>query len=165
VLRGRLAVTNTISDFLYLHSGAEVSESLVETVPNGVVTAVDGILAVPVATDAGPLQLRVELHDRRPPPLPVGAGDDIATLAWRPLGNELGVTDTVGFGDGWLALGPGDELLAVEVCCRGRDEAATAGVGGDQGAGRGDLDPVVARPGSRGQADRPSEQIRPHAGR
>lgn len=128
VLQARLNVTDTFFNFIYLFSEDDSSE-FPETVPDGVAAAVDGVLAVPVATDAGPLRLSVELYDREPAPLPTVACEDVAVLAWRPAGRLLGLSDTAGSRDDWLTLGPGDEVLAAEVRCRGRDEANHAGVG------------------------------------
>jgi hypothetical protein len=36
------------------------------------------MLAVPVATDAGPLRVSVELHGQQPSPLQDGEGEDVA---------------------------------------------------------------------------------------
>jgi hypothetical protein len=105
------------------------SESLIEEVPNGVAAAMDGVLGVAVATDASPLRVGVELHDRQPPPIALAAGEDVAVLSWRPCGTSLRLADTVGHEVEGLALGPGDGVLAVEVRCRGRDEANHAGIG------------------------------------
>jgi hypothetical protein len=129
VLRDRLEVVEDFSDFVFLFSEADSPESSIEKVPDGVAAAVDGMLAVPVATDAGPLRVSVELHDG-PPPLQADAGEDAGVLTWRPLGQRLRLGDTWGNEVDGLALGAGDEVLAVEVRCRGRDEANRAGTGG-----------------------------------
>lgn len=115
--------------FVYLWSEDDSSESVIEEVPNGVAAAMDGVLGVEVATDTSPLRVRVELHDRQPPPVELAAGEDVAVLTWRPCGTHLRLADTVGHEVDGLELGPGDSVLAVEVRCRGRDEAASAGVG------------------------------------
>lgn len=92
--------------------------------------AVDGMLAVPVATDASPVRVCVELHDQLPLPLEAGDGEDVAVLAWRPVGRMLTLGDTSAMGMvEKLRLGDGDEVLAAEIRCRGRDEASRAGVG------------------------------------
>jgi hypothetical protein len=129
VLRDGLDVVEDFSGFVYLFSEDDSSESYIEQVPDGVAAAVDGMLAVPVATDAGPLQVVVELHDREPPLLEVGAGQDVAILTWRPAGRRLRLGDTGGLEVEALALGDGDGILGVEVRCTGRDEARRAGVG------------------------------------
>jgi hypothetical protein len=130
VLQARLDAVDAFSDFVYLFSEDDSSDSFIETVPDGVAAAVDGMLAVPVATDAGPLRLSVELHDQRPPPQAAVAGEDVAVLAWHPRGRKLRLGDTTYSGGAdRLALGPGDDVLAVEVRCRGRDEANHADVG------------------------------------
>jgi hypothetical protein len=130
VLRGQVDVVEIFSDFVYLFSEDDSSESFIETVPDGVAATVDGMLAVPVATDASPLRLRIELYDQQPPPRTVADGEDVAVLAWRPRGRELRLGDTTSSGgDDQLTLGPGDDVLAVEVRCRGRDEANHAGIG------------------------------------
>jgi hypothetical protein len=116
-------------NFVYLWSEDDSSESVIEEVPNGVAAAMDGVLGVAVATDTSPLRVRVELHDRQPPPVAPAAGEDVAVLTWRPCGTSLRLADTVGHEVEGLELGPGDGLLAVEVRCHGRDEAASAGVG------------------------------------
>ena len=60
-------------NFVYLLSEYDSPDSI-EEVPNGVAAAMDGILAVEVATDTSPLRVSVELHDQQPPPLgPVAA--------------------------------------------------------------------------------------------
>ena len=82
-----------------------------------------------VATDTSPLWVHVELHDRQPPPVELAAGEDAAVLTWRPCGTSLRLADTVGHEVDGLTFGPGDEVLAVEVRCRGRDEVAGAGAG------------------------------------
>jgi hypothetical protein len=129
VLRNRLEVVGEFSDFVYLFSADDPSASYIERVPDGVAAAIDGMLAVPVATDAGPLRVGVELHDREPPPLEAGAGEDVAVLTWRPAGRRLRLGDTTGREVEALALGHGDEFLGVQVGCAGRDEAHRAGVG------------------------------------
>jgi hypothetical protein len=129
VLRDRLDVVEDFSGFVYLFSEDDSSESYIEQVPDGVAAAVDGMLGVPVATDVGPLQVVVELHDREPPLLGAGAGQDVAVLTWRPAGRRLRLGDTGGLEVEALALGDGDEILGVEVRCTGRDEAHRAGVG------------------------------------
>jgi hypothetical protein len=129
VLRGRLDVVEQFSDFVYLFTEADSPESYIEQVPNGVAAAVDGMLAVPVATDTSPLRVRLESHDRHPPALDTGVQEDIAVLTWRPLGQQLRLGDTVGHEVDGLDLGAGGQVLAVEVRCRRRDEAASAGVG------------------------------------
>jgi hypothetical protein len=129
VLRNRLEVVGEFSDFVYLFSADDSSASYIERVPDGVAAAVDGMLAVPVATDAGPLRVSLELHDREPPPLTAGAGEDVAVLTWRPAGLRLRLGDTAGQEVEALALGHGDEFLGVQVACAGRDEAHRAGVG------------------------------------
>ena len=116
-------------NFVYLWSGYDSPESVIEEVPDGVAAAVDGVLGVVVATDASPLRVSVELHDRQPPLVELAAGEDVAVLTWRPCGTRLRLADTVGHEVDGLALGPGDGVLAAEVRCRGRDEAAGAGVG------------------------------------
>lgn len=116
-------------NLVYLWSEDDSSESVIEEVPNGVAAAMDGVLGVAVATDTSPLRVRVELHDRRPPPLEAGAREDVAVLTWRPLSRHIRLGDTVGQEVGELALDARDKVLAVEVRCRGRDEAASAGVG------------------------------------
>jgi hypothetical protein len=98
-------------------------------VPDGLAAAVEGMLAVPVATDTSPLQVRVELHDRQPPPLEAGDREDVAVLTWRPLGRHVRLGDTAGYEVDGPTLDARNEVLAVEVRCRGRDEAASAGVG------------------------------------
>jgi hypothetical protein len=129
VLRDRLEAVEHFADFVYLFSDAESS---IAEVP-GVAAAVDGMLAIPVATDTGPLRVSVELHDQQPPPLQAGEREDVEVFtSWRPLGRRLRLGDTCGNEVDGLALGPGDEVLAVEVRCRGRDEANRAGVGGIQ---------------------------------
>ena len=116
------------SDFVYLFTESDSPDSI-EEVHDGVAAAVDGMLAVPVATDTSPLQVRVELHDRQPPPLEAGRREDAAILTWRPLGRQVRLGDTVGHEVDGLTLDARDEVLAVEVRCRGRDEAAGADVG------------------------------------
>jgi hypothetical protein len=129
VLRDRLEAVETFSDFIFLFTEAVAPDSNIETVPDGVAAAVDGMLAVPVATDAGPLRVIVELHDQQPPPSEDGEGEDVAVLTWRPLGQRIRLGDTVGTEvEGWV-LGAGHEVVAVEVRCRGRDEASRADVG------------------------------------
>jgi hypothetical protein len=128
MLRGRLDAVEAFSQFVYLFSESDSPDSI-EEVPDGVAAAVDGMLAVPVATDGGPLRVRVELHDREPPPPEAGAGEDIAVLTWRPAGRRLRLGDTGGLEVEGLALGDGDELVGVEVRCTGRDQASRAGVG------------------------------------
>jgi hypothetical protein len=86
VLKGQMDAVKVFSDFVYLFSEDDSSESFIETVPDGVAAAVDGMLAVPVATDASPLRLHIELHDRRPPSLAITDGEDVAVLAWCPRG-------------------------------------------------------------------------------
>lgn len=116
-------------NFVYLWSEDDSPGSVVEEVPNGVAAAMDGVLGVAVATDTGPLRVSVELHDQRPAPVELAAGEDVVVLSWRPCGTRLRLADTVGHEVDGLTLRPGDEVLAVEVRCRGRDEAAGAGVG------------------------------------
>jgi hypothetical protein len=116
-------------NFVYLWSEYDSSESVIEEVPNGVAAAMDGVLGVEVATDTSPLRVSVELHDQQPPPVALAAGEDVAVLTWRPCGTRLQLADTVGHEVDGLELGPGDGVLAVEVRCRGRDEATQAGVG------------------------------------
>jgi hypothetical protein len=128
VLRGRLELVDEFSDFVFLFSEDDSSD-YIERVPDGVAAAVDGMLAVPVATDAGPLRVSVELHDREPPPLEAGAGKDVAILTWRPAGRRLRLGDTGGQEVEAVALGDGDEVLGVEVSCGGRDEARRAAAG------------------------------------
>jgi hypothetical protein len=130
VLRDRLNVVEVFSGFVYLFTEAESPESPIETVPDGVAAAVDGMLAIPVATDIGPLRLSIELHDQPPPPVEAGEGEDVAVLTWRPLGRRIRLGDIVGTEVDGLRLSAGDAVLAVEVRCRGRDEAARAGAGG-----------------------------------
>jgi hypothetical protein len=120
-------VVAEFSDFVYLFTEAEAPAWPIEEVPDGVAAAVDGMLAVPVATDTGPLRVSLEWHDREPPPLEAGAREDIAVLTWRPLGRRLRLGDTVGHEVDGLDVGAG--VLVAEVRCRGRDEAASAGVG------------------------------------
>jgi hypothetical protein len=129
VLRDRLDVVEEFSDFVYLFTEANAPDCLIEAVPDGVATAVDGMLAVPVATDTGPLRVSVELHDQQPAPLEDGEGEDVAVLTWRPLGQRIRLGDTVGTEVEGPLLGAGDEVVAVEVRCRGRDEANRADVG------------------------------------
>lgn len=130
VIRARLDAVETFLGFVYLWSEDDSSESVIEEVPDGVVAAMDGVLGVPVATDTSPLRVSVELHDRQPPPVALATGEDAAVLTWRPCGTRLRLADTGGDQelDG-LKLGPGDGVLAVEVRCRGRDEASRAGIG------------------------------------
>ncbi len=116
-------------NFVYLWSEDDSSESVIEEVPNGVAAAMDGVLGVEVATDTSPLRVSVELHDQQPAPVELAAGEDVVALTWRPCGTRLRLADTVGHEVEGLTLGPGDEVLAVEVRCRGRDEAAGAEVG------------------------------------
>jgi hypothetical protein len=129
VIRARVDVVETFMDFVYLWSEDDSSESVIEEVPDGVAAAMDGVLGVALATDTSPLRVRVELHDQQPPPLELAAGEDVVVLTWRPCGTRLQLADTVGHEVDGLALGPGDGVLAVEVRCRGRDEANHAGVG------------------------------------
>jgi hypothetical protein len=129
VIRARLDAVETFMDFVYLWSEDDSSESVIEEVPDGVAAAMDGVLGVAVATDTSPLRVSVELHDRQPPLVALAAGEDAAVLSWRPCGTRLRLADTVGHEVDGLELGPGDGVLAVEVRCRGRDEAASAGVG------------------------------------
>lgn len=116
-------------NFVYLWSEDDSSESVVEEVPNGVAAAMDGVLGVAVATDTSPLRVSVELHDQQPPPVALAAGEDVVVLSWRPGGTSLRLADTVGHEVDGLELGAGDSVLAVEARCRGRDEAASAGIG------------------------------------
>jgi hypothetical protein len=127
VLLDRIDVAAAFLDFVYLFTEAE--SPVIEEVPGGVAAAVDGMLAVPVATDTGPLRVSLEWHDQEPPPLEAGEGEDVAVLTWRPLGRRLRLGDTAGQDVDGLVLGAGGEVLAVEVRCRGRDEASRAGVG------------------------------------
>jgi hypothetical protein len=129
VIRARLDAVETFMDFVYLWSEDDSSESVIEVVPDGVAAAMDGTLGVLVATDASPLRVSVELHDRQPPPVELAPGEDVAVLTWRPCGTRLRLADTAGLEVDGLALAAGDEVLAVEVRCRGRDEASQAGVG------------------------------------
>jgi hypothetical protein len=129
MLRGRLDVVAVFSDFIYLFSEADSPDSPIESVPDGVAAAVDGMLAVPVATDTGPLRVSVESHDRQPPALEAGEREDVAVVTWRPVGRWLRLGDTVGEEVDGQALGSVDEVVTVEVRCRGRDEANRAGVG------------------------------------
>jgi hypothetical protein len=129
VIRARLDAVETFMNFVYLWSEYDSPESVIEEVPDGVAAAVDGALGVVVATDTSPLRVRVELHDRQPVPVELAAGEDVAVLTWRPCGTRLRLADTVGHEVEGLTLGSGDEVLAVEVRCRGRDEAAGAGAG------------------------------------
>jgi len=122
-------VVEAFSDFVYLFTEADSPERPIEEVPDGVAAAVDGMLAVPVATDTGPLRVSLEWHDQKPPPLESGEGEDVAVLTWRPLGRQFRLGDTVGREVDGLVLGGGHEVLAVEVRCRSRDEADRAGVG------------------------------------
>lgn len=122
-------VVEAFSDFVYLFTEAEAPAWPIEEVPDGVAAAVDGMLAVPVATDAGPLRVSLEWQDREPPALEAGAREDIAVLTWRPVGQRLRLGDTVGHEVDGLDLGAAGQMLAVEVRCRGRDEAAGADVG------------------------------------
>jgi hypothetical protein len=128
VIRDEADVVGVFSDFVYLFTESDSPDSI-EEVPDGVAAAVDGMLAVPVATDTSPLQVRVELHDRQPPPLEAGRREDAAMLTWRPLGRQVRLGDTAGYEVDGLTLDARDEVLAVEVRCRGRDEAAGADVG------------------------------------
>ncbi len=122
-------MVRAFSDFVYLFSEDSLAAP-VEEVPDGVAAAVDGVLAVPVATDAGPVRVCVELHDRVPLPLGAGDGEDVAVLAWRPAGRLLTLGDTSAMGMAEkLRLGDGNEVLAVEIRCCGRDEASRAGAG------------------------------------
>jgi hypothetical protein len=82
-------VVEAFSDFVYLCSEADSPEWPVGEVPDGVAAAVDGIFAVPVATGTGTLRVSLEWHDRQPPPLEAGAGEDVAVLTWRPAGRRL----------------------------------------------------------------------------
>lgn len=129
VLQARMDVVEAFSDFVYLFTEADSPERPIEEVPDGVAAAVDGMLAVPVATDTGPLRVSLEWHDQKPPPLESGEGEDVAVLTWRPLGRQFRLGDTVGREVDGLVLGGGHEVLAVEVRCRSRDEADRAGVG------------------------------------
>jgi hypothetical protein len=129
VIRARLDAVEMFMNFVYLWSEDDSSESVIEEVPNGVAAAMDGVLGVEVATDTSPLRVRVELHDQQPPLVALAAGEDVAVLTWRPCGTSLRLADTVGHEVEGLELGPGDGVLAVEVRCRGRDEANQAGVG------------------------------------
>lgn len=128
VIQGRINVFETFSDFVYLFTEADSPEQNIEEVPSGVAAAVDGMLAVPVATDASPLRVSLEWHDREPPPLTTADGEDVAILTWHPLGRRLRLGDTAGHEVDGFVLGAGDEVLAVEVRCRNRDEASRAGV-------------------------------------
>jgi hypothetical protein len=96
VLRGRLDVVGVFSDFVYLFTEADSPEWLIGEVPDGVASAVDGMLAVPVATDTGPVRVSLERHDRNPPALEAGVREDIGVLTWRPVGRRLRLGDTVG---------------------------------------------------------------------
>src|ERR1700691_1587736 len=96
VIRGRLDAVETFMNFVYLWSEYDAPESVIEEVPDGVAAAVDGVLGVAVATDTSPLRVRVELHDRQPPPVELAAGEDVAVLTWRPCGTHLTLADTVG---------------------------------------------------------------------
>jgi hypothetical protein len=127
VLLDRIDVAEAFLDFVYLFTEAE--SPVIEEVPGGVAAAVNGLLAVPVATDTGPLRVSLEWHDQAPPPLEAGEREDVAVLTWHPLGRQLRLGDTVGQDVDGLVLGAGGEVLAVEVRCRGRDEASRAGVG------------------------------------
>jgi hypothetical protein len=129
VLRGRLDVVEKFSGFLYLFTEAEAPDSPIETVPDGVAAAVDGMLAVVVATDSGPLRASVELHDQQPSPLEDGEEEDVAVLTWRPRGQQITLGDTVGTEVEGPVLGAGDDVVAVEVRCRGRDQANHVGMG------------------------------------
>jgi hypothetical protein len=129
VIRARLDAVETFMNFVYLWSEDDSSQAVIEEVPNGVAAAINGVLGVTVATDTSPLRVSVELHDQQPPPMELAAGEDVAVLTWRPCGIRLRLADTVGHEVEGLTLGPGDEVLAVEVRCRGRDEAAGAGAG------------------------------------
>ncbi len=120
-------VVEAFSDFVYVFSEAEAPAWPIEEVPDGVAAAVDGMLAVPVATDTGPLRVSLEWHDREPSARQAGAREDVAVLTWRPLGRRLRLGDTVGHEVDGLDVDAG--VLVVEVRCRGRDEAAGAGVG------------------------------------
>jgi hypothetical protein len=129
MIRAQLDAVETFMNFVYLWSEDDSSESVIEDVPDGVAAAMDGMLGVAVATDASPLRVSVELHDRQPPPVELAAGEDVAVLTWRPCGTRLRLADTGGLEVDGLTLGPGDGVLGVEVRCRGRDEASQAGVG------------------------------------
>lgn len=85
-------------DFVYLWSEDDSSESVIEEVPDGVAAAMDGVLGVVVATDTSPLRVRVELHDRQPPPVALAAGEDAVPLTWRPCDTRLRLADTGGPG-------------------------------------------------------------------
>lgn len=129
MIRDRLDVVKVFFDFVYLFSEDSLA-SPIEEVPDGVAAAFDGMLAVPVATDTSPVRVSVELHDRLPPPLEAGDGEDVAVLAWRPAGRLLTLGDTSAMGTAEkLRLGDGDEVLAAEIRCRGRDEGSRAGAG------------------------------------
>ena len=129
MIRDRLDVVKVFFDFVYLFSEDSLAAPI-EEVPDGVAAAVDGMVAVPVATDTSPVRVIVELHDRLPLPLEAGDGEDVAVLAWRPAGRLLTLGDTSAMGMAEkLRLGDGDEVLAAEVRCRGRDEGSRAGVG------------------------------------
>lgn len=128
MIRDRLDVVKVFFDFVYLFSEDSLAAPI-EEVPDGVAVAVDGMLAVPVATDTSPVRVSVELHDRLPPPLEMGDGEDVAVLAWRPAGRLLTLGDTSAMGMAEkLRLGNGDEVLAVEIRCRGRDEGSRTSV-------------------------------------
>lgn len=127
VLQRRMDVFEAFSDFVYLFTETDSPERTIEEVPSGVAAAVDGMLAVPVATDASRLRVSLEWHDREPPPLTAGEREDVAVLTWRPLGRQLRLGDTAGHEVDGFALGTGDEVLAVEIRCRNRDEASRAG--------------------------------------
>jgi hypothetical protein len=129
VIRGRLDVIEVFTGCFYLFSECDSPPAHIEEVPDGVAAAVDGMLAVPVATDTSPVRVSVELHDRPPPPLEAGDGEDVAVLDWRPAGWLLTLGDNLGNEVEGLRLGDGDEVLAAEVRCRGRDEGGRAGVG------------------------------------
>lgn len=124
-----MEVVESFSDFVYLFTEADSPEGPIEEVPDGVAAAVDGMLAIPVATDAGPLRVSLEWHDREPPPAEAGEGEDAEVLTWRPVGRRLRLGDTAGYEVDGLVLGAGHEVLAVQVRCRGRDEAHRAGAG------------------------------------
>ncbi len=129
MLQGQIDVVEAFSDFVYLFTEADSQQETIEVVPDGVSAAVDGMLAVPVATDAGPLRVSLEWHDQEPPPLAEAEGEDAAVLTWRPVGRQLRLGDTMGLGVDGPVLDAGLEVLAVEVRCRGRDQASRAGAG------------------------------------
>jgi hypothetical protein len=133
VLQARLDIVGGFMGMLLLIAEDQETEAP-EWAPNGVAAVADGVIAVLVATDVGPVRAVVEVHDAEPPRGPLADGEDMAVLTWRPLGKRARLYDQ-NFSElgKWLALPAGRDLLGAEVRCRGREVAGAAGVGGVRG--------------------------------